>query len=476
MTGPSPVIATKILVPKRRLDLLHRPRLVDFIHEHIDRKLIVISAGAGYGKTSLLIDFAHDTDIPVCWYAIDRFDNDPHIFLEHLLATLQHRFPSFGKRFATALQNTGDVRPNLYSLVATLANEILEEIPEYFAILLDDYHFIDQNETINDFIGYLLRYIDENCHIIISSRTLPPIPDQALLVARNEMVGLSTEELKFTPQEIQALVKQNYDLSLPDEKAEELARHSEGWITGILLTAHSMWEELLEGVIEAPEASGRVYQYLAEQVFAQQPSEIRQFLLGSSVLAVMSPALCDQLLDIENSAQLLETLERKNLFITRLEDKETWFTYHHLFRDFLRDRLQREDKERYEALHLEAARIHKDREEFDKAVECYLTLNLHQEAARTIELAERPTYDAGRLDTLAKWIDAIPADLLLSRPHLISLRGKIYSERGELSTALELYDQALSEFVKRDDGTQIARTLYRKATVLRFQGNYQESI
>ena len=476
MPESPPIISTKILVPRRRPELLRRPRLVDFLHKHIDRKLIVVAAPAGYGKTSLLVDFTHDTDIPICWYALDRFDADPRIFLEHLISSIQHQFPDFGRRSLAALANSGDVGHNLYPLAAVLANEVYE-IPEYFAVVLDDYHQVDHSEGVNDFLSLLLSYVDENCHLILASRTLPGIPDQALMVARGQMIGLSAEELKFTPQEIQALVQQNYGLAMPHDRAEELARFSDGWITGIVLAGHqATWEKLVEGAASAPEATGRVYEYLAEQVFEGQPEDVRRFLLGSAVLERMSPRLCDEVLGLDTSAAFLEQIERRNLFLNRLEGQETWYVYHPLFREFLLQRLGRTDTERYEALHLRMAGLHEAREEWGEAVEGYLKLSRYEDAARVLERAEGPLYDSGRWDTMARWLDALPREVFETRPRLMSLRGKLHMDKGEILSGLQLFEKVLSVFQRAGDNSQAARSLLRKALALRNQGRYRQSI
>ncbi|HIQ05342.1 MAG TPA: tetratricopeptide repeat protein [Anaerolineae bacterium] len=476
MNEISPVITSKIVVPRKRPDLLHRPRLVDFLHQQIVRKLIIVSAPAGYGKTSLLVDFAHETEIPICWYSLDAYDADPRIFLEHLIASVRHRFPEFGYRAEAAVRNSGDLRRNLYPLAAVLANEIYE-IPDYFALVLDDFHLVDHSEVVTDFLSLLLRYLEENCHLTVASRTLPGIPDQALMVARGEMVGLGVEELRFTPQEIQALVAQNYNLNMPYDRAEELTNFSDGWITGILLTAHqATWEKLLQGVVSAPEATGRVYDYLAEQVFTRQPPELRQFLLGSAVLEQMTPGLCDELLDIHDSEALLELAEGKHLFISQLQGVERCYVYHHLFREFLLQRLRRGDREQYQALYVKAARIYERQGEWERAVEAYLKLQLYEEAARVIELAEKPMYDAGRWDTLARWLDALPRPVFLARPRLVSLRGQIHMDMGETLAAMPLFEQALAQFRRAGDKAEEARTLIKKAIALRYQGRYKESI
>jgi LuxR family maltose regulon positive regulatory protein len=314
-----PVLA-KIQLPPRPQKLLSRPRLLDFLSEYADVKLMAISATAGYGKTSLLVDHAHTAEMPVCWYALDRFDRDPGTFFAHLLASIRLQFPDFGQQSETTLASFQNPARDWLVLAATLVNELYETIPEYFTIVLDDYHHIENVIPINEFLAYLLQYSDEHCHLIVASRRLPRLPNQALLFGRGQMEGLDTIGLRFTAQEIQALAKQNYNLDLPPGKATELAKHFEGWITGILLTAHPGWTKLLGDAAQL-RTGEHVYDYLAEQVFADQPPDVQDFLLESAILNRMSAETLDALRETDDSAVMLAQASNRNLFLVSLDDE-----------------------------------------------------------------------------------------------------------------------------------------------------------
>ena len=472
------VITTKIRIPQRREGILHRSRLVDFLHASIDRKLILISAPAGYGKSSLLSDYASETDLPVCWYSLDPYDRDPRTFFAHLIASLRTRFPGVGERTLAALQGSPQATRNLRALVGMLVNELYESIGEYFVIVLDDYHTVDEQEEINEIVGHLLQLTDENCHIILVSRTLPSLPNLALLAARGQVVGLSADELRFTPEEVQTLVQRTYNLDLPLEKAQELCAHAEGWITGILLSAQSLWQKVLTDVKSMGTGGIGVYDYMAEQVLAGQPPEIRSVLLRSSVLEEMSPTLCEELLGPGDWGQALDYLLRRNLFVSLLEteDDGPWVRYHALLRDFLRNRLAREEPFTYFGLERRAAGIYIRRKEWERAAAIYQRLGDPEELALLSENVGHQLYLAGRLTTLAGWLESLPADLFTSRPHLLSLRAIILADRGELPEALALYDHAEALFAQAGDTVNRARVLMRKSGALRFQGKYQEVI
>ncbi len=478
MATPPQLIITQILTPRKRANLLHRPRLVDFVHEHIDRKLLLISAAAGYGKTSLLIDYAYDTDLPVCWLSIVESARDPRVFLDYLIAAISQHFPKFGQSSRRLLQ-AGEELSDPTLLVGSLVNEIYETIPDYFVVVIDDYHLVDNSRAVNLMLDALVQHLPENCHFIISSRTVPTLTPRglALLTARQEIAGLGVEDLRFTPEEIQALLLQNYGQRLPDEAAKELAEKSEGWITGILLTTHTMWKGLFEGIIRIQGSDSKVYDYLANEVFSQQPPTLRDFLMSTSILEEMSPLLCDELLGVSNSRETLKLLEEKILFVSRLErEEERWYRYHHLFHEFLLTKLQEGKPKQVRPLHLRAARLLHESGAVEKAIQHYLTGKDYDSAVKAILEIARETYDTGKLETLAYWIDALPPDMVQVRPRLLWFRAKIHAEVGELDQAAALFDRAYTEFAHRGDHLGQAQTLVEKSAVLRFQGEFREAI
>lgn len=472
----SSVIITKVLVPKKRPNLVRRPRLVDFLHEHIERKLILVSASAGYGKTSLLIDFAHDTELPVCWYTMDHSDADPQVFLEYLVASIRQRFPGFGEQTMRQMAAFyGHPTPDFNALAGTLVNEIHETIPGYFVLILDDYHSVERSEAVNQILDILLYYLPENCHVILSSRTLPRLTLTAL-VSKQQAAGIGVADLRFTPEEICALLEQNHNIHLPLENAEIWARESEGWITGILLTTHSLWKGLYETMIKARGTEGELFDYLAAEVFSQQEPDTRRFLLDSSVVYEMDVSLCNELLGIGNSRQMLEAIENHNLFITRLGEQGGSYRYHHLFREFLEERLRREEPERFARLHAGAGKLLEKKGAWHEAMHHYHRAGDFDEAARLADSLAGETYRCGRWSTLLQWIEALPENRLAEKPALLLYRAKIHADTGDLERSTTMLDRAYRAFTARNDREGMARTLTEKGVVYRFQGQYALSI
>ncbi|MBI5653539.1 MAG: hypothetical protein HZC40_24290 [Chloroflexi bacterium] len=471
----SPPAVTKILRPGKRNTLLSRPRLVNFLHENIERKLLLVSAAAGYGKTSLLIDFAHETALPVCWYALDASDGDPKIFFEYLVAALRRQFPDFGARTRGLLENPATQR-DAEVIVGTLVTEIYETIPTFFILVLDDFHLIEESEPVNQIVDTLLRLLPENAHLIIASRTLPAKLTLTRLVARQEVAGLGVNDLRFTAEEIRALVLQNFQTALTEPHARELAEHSEGWITGILLTTHSLWRGLFRDLVRLQGQPTNVFNYLMDEVFAQQPPALQKFLLESATLDQLSPALCAELLETRDAAEMLIALEQKNLFITRLDEEETWYRYHHLFQEFLWARLRETDADRWRALHQRAAAMFRARNAPDQVIAHLLRANLFDQAAPAIEQIAQATFAAGRWTTLAKWIDALPRQVVEQYPGLLISRGMIWADTGHSDHALQMFSSALMIYERAGDRGGAGRTLIKQAACRRSQGAYHEAI
>lgn len=468
---------TKILLPRRPPNLLTRERLLNLLYDLLEYRLIIIAAPAGYGKTSLLVDLAHRNEMPVCWYALDELDQSPERFVSHFIGAIAQRFPGFGKQSAAALHDTSSSDFDIDRLVSVIVNEVYETIPEHFALVLDDYHVLGDCEPVNRFVSQFLQRVDENCHLLISSRTLLSLVDLPLMIARSQVGGLSLGELAFRTDEIQALMLQNYHLTLPASEAEKLEQVTEGWITGLLLSAETMSQGMADRVRLARVSGIGLYDYLAQQVLDQQTPPLRDFLLRTSLIEEFDAGLCEAVLGPGEDWQgMMEAVLRRNLFVLPVGDGGTWLRYHHLFREFLQAQLTREHPEEKAPLLRRLTAAYMERQEWEKAHGVCQRLDDVAIMADLIEHAGIPLAKSGRWITLANWIDALPLDSLKACPDLVSLRGSAAVELGDVKRGLPLLDQAEIALRAVGNSSQLAYTLVRRATYRRLVGDYQASL
>lgn len=470
----SSTLVTKVLLPQRREDVLTRQRLLDRLYDMVDHKLVLVSAPAGYGKTTLLVDFAHDLEHPVCWYTLDQSDHDPRVFLEHLILSLHHRFPDFGERTHQALAANPDLTHGAPSVVNVLINEMVDVIPRWFVLVLDDYHRLGKAPEVSEILARCLFYQTDQFLLVVASRAVPELPIIIQLTAKGEMGGLGQEDLRFRANEIQSLLAQNHSLHLPERQAEELAAQSEGWITGILLTAYTMWHGILESLVQARASDQPVYEYLAQEVFAYQEPAVQAFLTASSTLQEMSPALCQEALGLGEAQSFLTLLEDRNLFVTRLEGG--WYRYHHLFQEYLQARLRQKEETQWIELHRRAATWFEAHEQPEEAVHHYLTVGAYEDAARVMVAAAQSMFYAGRLGTLMAWGAALPVPLRDRTPRLALFQSRAADMLGQWEEALALTEVTERGCRASDDYYNLTHALLHRCQVWQEQGRFQEAL
>jgi len=472
-----PITQTKVVVPRRRNELLTRQRLIDLLYELLDYRLIVLTAPAGYGKTSLLIDFAKHTDLPVCWFSIDGFDQNPQRFIAHFIAAISQRFPSFGDQSRAAVASSNQANIDLGWLVTAITNDAYENIREHFLLVLDDYHLVNDNKDIDYFINRFVQVVDENCHLIISSRSLLYLQDMPLIVARSQVAGLGFEELAFKAEEIKALLFQNNRITLSDSTAEEMIKETEGWITGLLLSTQTATPGMMDRLRVARVSGVGLYDYLAQQVLDRQLPEVRDFLLKTSFLEEFNVEQCEAVFGPgEDYSRLLVTVLQNNLFVLPVDDEGGWIRYHHLFRDFLQSRLEQENPELRVSILKRLGEVYKERAEWEKAYATYKRLGDLALILDLIEFAGSSLLASGRLMLLVDWIDTLPADVLAGRPKLLSLKGVVAVIQGKMEYGLSMLNRAEERFNLPEDETSYALTLVRRAMTYRFLGKYQDSL
>ncbi len=411
----TPILTTKLYSPPTRPEFVPRPRLIERLNDGLQRKLTLISAPAGFGKTTLVSDWLHQSKVPTAWLSLDEGDNDPTRFLAYLVAALQTIAANMGEGVLAVLQ--APQPPPTESILTALLNEITS-IPDNFVLVLDDYHVIEAKPADNA-LTFLLEHLPPQMHLVIATREDPHLP-LARLRARGQLTELRAADLRFTPGEAATFLNQVMGLGLSAEEVTSLETRTEGWIAGLQLAALSMrGREDVAGFIRAFAGDNRyIVDYLVEEVLQCQPERVRSFLLQTSILDRLSGPLCDAVTDQEEGNVMLEALERGNLFVVPLDDKRHWYRYHHLFADVLHAHLMKEQPDRVPTLHRRASEWYEHNGSPADAVRHALAAEDFERAAGLVELAW-PAMD-GRFQsaTWLGWVKALPDELVRARPVL----------------------------------------------------------
>lgn len=449
------IVLTKVQLPHRRRDILRRERLIDRLHQNLHKKLSFVSAPAGYGKTTLLADFAGDVDARVAWYRVGSEDYDLKPFALHFIAAIQQKFPAFGVDLFNTLQSPGS-SPDSLSLAGEVLNEIIRQIDDFCLVIIDDYHLVGEAEGIVDFMEVLLNNLPDQVRFLISGRSVYGIPAASLFV-REELATISADDLRFTAAELQDLVRQNYKLEMSDEQAQELAKRSDGWIVAIMLSVRSMVGGSLPKFQGATE---QVYKFLAEDVVSREPELLQRFMLGTSILEDFGIDICNYLLEIDNAEEILQQIEERGLFLTHLELEggEVQYRYHQLYVEFLRDRLVTHHQDFQRHLHARAADWFFQRSQWELAIRHKLQSGDRVGAAAWIDHVVKFLFVGGQHSMIAQWVNELkqPPEVLDRAPHLVLNWAKSLIDAGEFEAGERMLD--IAEPLLREQGNRLSLT------------------
>jgi len=426
------LLSTKLFIPKSRKDLVPRPRLFEKLNTGHDKKLTLISAPAGFGKTTLVTDWLdnlqgdvkNETQVKnkIAWLSLDEGDNDPARFLAYFVAALQTIELNIGAGILGALQNPQ--LPSIELLLTTLLNEITS-VPDDFVLVLDDYQIID-SKLVDEALIFLLEHLPPQMHLVIITREDPHLP-LARLRAQGQLAELRAADLRFTPEKAGAFLNQIMNLNLSPEDITALETRTEGWIAGLQFAALSMQghQDTTSFIKSFTGSHHFVLDYLIEEVLHQQSEDNQTFLLRTSILDRMCGSLCDAVLGSLSASgqETLEYLERANLFIVPLDNERRWYRYHHLFAELLQQRLHKnissgDEKESVAEYHIRASQWYEDN---GLEIEAFQ----HAAAANDIERAERliegdgiPLHFQGAVTIILDWLASLPKTVMDSRPSL----------------------------------------------------------
>ncbi len=493
---------SKIAAPVLSSLILHRESLVTQLHDIVTArrfsleesaahyKLLLVCAPAGYGKTTLLADFAHSTKIPCCWYFLDQNDADRYTFLQTLLASIRHRFPGFGAGLDLLLVgNASSASPeddsrHFETFINALTDALDAEIKQRFAIVLSNYHEVDDSQPITNLMNYFLQKAPPQCVLIIESRSTPSI-EFASLLAHSLAVGWGSNKLRMSAQEILALAQVQGVSPISEEEAEQLATAFDGWVAGILLGTRlgdaellhaSTRTGLLKGLPSMRVERQKLFAYLVNEIFKHQ-SAAYAFLKEAAILQQMVPSMCDALLHITNSAEHLSCLARQGMFVT-CNDSGPYLIYtcHPVLRELLCDELRSRSPDLFAALHRKAAELFEANHEYDMAISHMLAADENAQAARLIIQAHERMAAREHTETLLRWIEALSPKIVENSPELLLILVSIHLTQGEHAQALTLLDTASEILSARPQAIIDPNDLPRwqaEATILRSKALFQ---
>lgn len=413
MTTPN--LATKLHLPLSRQRRVRRPSLVQRLNEGLQGKLTLISAPAGFGKTTLLCEWVASSGRPVAWLSLDGGDNAPARFLVHLIAALQTVAPEIGSRILPALQS---VHPPPVEAVLPQLFHDLGALPNAVILVLDDYHVLDAPQ-VHAALSFLLDHLPPQLHLAVATREDPDLP-LARLRAQGQLTELRAADLRFALPEVTEFLNRVMKLGLSEANLAALDHRTEGWIAGLQLAALSMQgRENLPAFIEAFAGDHRfVVDYLMEEVLRRQPENVRQFLLYTSVLERLCGPLCDAVTGQTGGSVRLKALERGNFFLVPLDDRRHWYRYHHLFADFLQMHLQADQPDAVPALHRQASVWFESEASAADAIRHALAAKDVERAADLIERAVPALRRSRQEATALAWLRALPDSVVRRRPML----------------------------------------------------------
>ncbi|MCQ3937846.1 MAG: helix-turn-helix transcriptional regulator [Chloroflexi bacterium] len=487
---PAQILATKLYIPAPRSKIVLRPRLIERMNEGLamGRRLTLISASAGFGKTTLISEWiaaltsnpspaGREEGVRVAWLSLDEGDKDPVRFIAYLIAALQTIKAGLGEGILQTLQSRQ--QPQVEIALTALLNEI-SSIPDPFLLILDDYHVVD-SKSVDEALAFLVERLPPQMHLVITAREDPSLP-LARLRARGQLTELRAADLQFTAAEATEFLNRVMGLNLSNGDIAALESRTEGWIAGLQLAALSMQgHQDAASFVKSFTGSHRfVLDYLIEEVLGQQSEEIQTFLLRTSILDRMCGPLCDAvLLDPSTSGQeILEQLERANLFIVPLDNERRWYRYHHLFGDLLRQRLgQPRELPEY---HLRASVWYEANADLAQAFHHALAAGDFERSANLAEAAWQGMERNFQTAAWIGWVKKLPNAVVCSRPRLCVSLGRAYSDAGEVEsseTYLQNAERALADALERDESKSLLAIIALiRSNNAQIQGNLAETI
>lgn len=460
------LLRTKLFLPPLRASLVARPRLLAGLNAGIHKKLTLVSAPAGFGKTTLVVDWLQQQTRPVAWLSIDENDDEPLRFFSYLVAAIQTIDSSIAETLAAGLRSASP--PEESAVIPALLNELAAH-PTPFILVLDDYHAIT-DDAIHNALAFLLDYLPPSLHLVITSREEPPLPLPRWRV-RGQLTEVHSADLRFTTDEAAAFLRDTMGLELSADTVARLESRTEGWIAGLQLAAISLHtsEDIAQFLNTFVGSDRQIADYLLQEVLFQQSETIQQFLLRTSILERFSANLCDEVGGRTDSQDILDELEQSNLFIIPLDNSRYWYRYHHLFAELLRYRLARDwSADSIADLHRRAAHWYAAHDLLDEAIAHAFQIPDYEQVAHYIATVPmHAIYEDGGSLRILQWGSKLPLDVLSSAPYVAVLLAGAAMLNGKSQLATTYI-----ELVENDASAQPYRDLYRSILTRNKSGDH----
>ncbi len=416
-------IRTKIIPPRPRAGHISRPRLLRMLDAALKTRLGIISAPAGTGKSGLLAEWIalqQQNKVAIAWVNLEKADADLARFFNYLFAAFQLVHPELGKTAQWMAQAPQPPSPEV--ILGTAINEIASlNFP--LVLVLDDLHFIE-SPAIYSALTFILEHQPENFHLVIATRIDPPLP-LARLRSRGEISEIRGNDLRFSAEEAADFLNRSMQLDLSNQDIQLLEQRTEGWIAGLQMAALSLQGRSdKHSFIQDFSGSHRyIYDYLLEEVLSREPEPIQQFLIQTSFLNQLNAGLCNAVLDIQNSQEILETLDKGNLFLIALDEKRAWYRYHHLFADLLQHRLRTSQSNPTHLLYLRASQWYEQNGFIEESIQLTLSAGDTERAAQLIEINGQKILFRGETTLMLGWLRSLPESAISSSPNLNLIYG-----------------------------------------------------
>jgi ATP/maltotriose-dependent transcriptional regulator MalT/DNA-binding SARP family transcriptional activator len=474
-----PLIHNKVTPPHYVTPTLRRPRLLEWLNQHANCRAIVIAAGAGYGKTTLIWQWEREVDFPIYWYKLDRNDRDWSLHVSYLIEAISQRHAGFGRRAHSMLQQLGGPGSSRPGVAAYLLAEMYERLTQPCTFIIDDWQSVASVTEVRGLWNQILRDAPPTCRFVFLSRAKPQL-QFARFKTHGGFGGIQTDALRFTDREIEELFRDIYEDPLDPIELVELERRTEGWAASLQLVEVSLrgrkTPEERRTFIDSITAStdNDLFTFLAEEVLDHQTEQVRNFLLSTAILHQINAELAERLAGVHDGAAMLSDLEQRGLFTYRLDDDEARYRYHGLFRDFLERRLitERTDGE-VTGLHIHAASYFETHEQWPQAIRHYLRAKLTPQAARLIARYGEDVVSEGRLDLVDEWLQALPEKAVRDNARLSLLHGEACGIRGDWDNALHALTRARSFFAKKGDHRMEALACLKTSSIHQALGSVQ---